>query len=229
MTTDWLSLVPVCDPWAYNAALICEDCAVKVCEDLDKKGVEDTGDTNDYPQEVVNGNESDSPDHCDFGARCINAIKIPGGTNKIGCPLSCRLTRDGVAYVRNSIAEHILFGSAHQKGVGRLWLHLFGSYLEDVPLIPLLKQPVPVPPVLKRALGHRVHYVVLFPQVFTDLAHVYGGGTTKDSSAAILWRLSIDSNGRLEDPRTVAVPKSEAVEREVADLVEEAISEGAWD
>jgi hypothetical protein len=261
LATDWLEFVQPLRAYTYQAALICEDCARKVVDDPEKRtysSVADTGDSNDFPQPVVFRNETDSPDHCSFGPKCANAVKMPGGSFRIGCPLECCLTRDGLDYVRESIATHILFGSPHQKAMGRLWFYLFSSdlkndSLESRTLISLLKQPVPLPPLLKKALANTseiprscgpgrqlnlVRELVLSPQVFTDLEYVYGGGIEKSDSSqcdpggrdlgAVLWRLSIDSRGQLEDPRSVGLPQSEALEREIEDLLDEAISEDAW-
>jgi|SRR5271157_4574513 len=228
MSTDWLSLVPVCSAYAFNAALICEDCAGGVIEDLRKRGIEDTGDTNDFPQEVGGRNESDSPDHCDFGHRCLNTVKVPGGSS-IGCPLECQLTPDGVKYVRGGIADHILFGSPHQKAIGRLWYRLFKDSLDGGPLVKLLESSGAFPPSIKKALGSQIHLPTFIPEIFTDLNYVYGGAADRDGRQTILWRLAIDSLGHYVNPEIVGIPASETTERDLGDLLEEAISSGAWD
>ena len=57
------------DAYMYNADLICEDCGNKIVEQLEKKGIENTGDSNDFPQGPYSdgGGESDVPQHCKVG------------------------------------------------------------------------------------------------------------------------------------------------------------------
>lgn len=51
--------------YMYNADLYCDDCGAKLVEDCDARGDEDTGDSDDYPQEVSHlSDEADSPTHC---------------------------------------------------------------------------------------------------------------------------------------------------------------------
>ena len=38
MTSSWLDLVPVVDAFAFDADLICEDCAAQVIKELEAKG-----------------------------------------------------------------------------------------------------------------------------------------------------------------------------------------------
>jgi hypothetical protein len=225
-TKNWLDTVPICDPYAYQADVICEDCASQIIEALESKGVEDTGDANDFPQGMSSSEETDSPAHCGMHAKCVNAVQIPGG-NKVGCPLSCSLTREGVEYTRNSIAEHILFGTAHQKGVSQLWRHLYSDLIKDGPLIQLTDKILP--PAIRREVvvltrnGGKVS-----PQTFTDLDYVYG--TASDPLALTLWRLEIYADdagyGRLD---TAQLPPSESSENNSASLLEDAIRELAWD
>jgi hypothetical protein len=67
----------------YQADLYCEDCGETIADDLRAESVNDTGDSDDFPQEASNG-ESDSPCHC--------------GT--CGVFLENPLTPDGDSYVR---------------------------------------------------------------------------------------------------------------------------------
>ncbi len=75
--------------YAYQAAMWCDDCARAVMADLDAKGVEDTGDTDDYPQGDSSDGEADCPQHCD----------------DCGVFLENPLTSDGYDYVREAIAD----------------------------------------------------------------------------------------------------------------------------
>jgi hypothetical protein len=234
MSSNWLDLIPMCNGFAYNAAMICEDCAAKTIEHLEKQGIENTGDSNDFPQGPYTNNESDSPQHCDNGASCANAVQIPGG-KKIGCPLVCSLTEEGIAYVRRSIAEHILFGSAHQRGVSRLWWSLFHDSVEYGPLL-LLSRSSPLPKALRKSLLLSSPKTTnVLTTIFTDLESVYGGAVSRreDGESLVLWKLAIDESGHLPPASTpvptVQLPISELQERSLEDMLTEAISDGAWD
>jgi hypothetical protein len=232
MTSSWLDLVPVVDAFAYNADMICEDCAAQVIEKLEAKGVENTGDSNDFPQGPYSDNEADSPQHCGNLGHCVNAIRILRG-EKIGCPLTCTLTEDGIEYTRKSIAEHIIYGAAHQKAIGRLWWHLFHSSLEESKLIQLARSISPFPPPLKIALSTLASKnCPPLHEVFTDLEYIYGGSISKgeDGESLVLWRLGLDDRGQLIKPADHAqLPASEIEERSLEDIISDAISEGAWD
>ena len=234
MSSSWLSLVPIVDGFAYDADMICEDCAAQKIEQLEAEGIADSGDSNDFPQGPFPDNEADTPQHCGNHEHCVNAVKLPGGT-KVGCPLSGTLTEDGVSYTRNSIAEHILFGSVHQKAMGRLWWYLFSSAMDNGPLIQLTRPASIIPPAIKRALPHLTSKTChLLTESFTDLENVYGGAVSRgeDGTSLILWRLSIDDTGKLCSPATpvasVQLPHSELQERSLEDILSEAISDGAW-
>lgn len=233
MDSNWLSLVPVCAPFAYNAAFICEDCAARTIDKLQAKGIEDTGDSNDFPQGPYPDNESDSPEHCDNGEHCVNAVKIPGG-KKIGCPLSSCLTEAGVAYIRNKIGEHILFGSPHQKGVGRLWWHLYQNAIDAEPLLRLITQPVPIPRQLRQALApilpKKGKSTQIIAEIFTDLKYLYGGSFGNGEPPSLgLWRVPVDNLGKLGPAEVVLLPVTEINERPLETIINDAISDGAWD
>lgn len=78
------------DAYIYQADIYCEPCAEKIVRSLERKGVEDTGDSDDFPQGVVSGGgESDSPHHC---AKCNEFLENP-------------LTSEGYAYVEEAAEE----------------------------------------------------------------------------------------------------------------------------
>jgi hypothetical protein len=202
--------------------------AGEVGSDHGNSGIEDTGDSNNFPQGPYADNESDTPDHCDNGEWCKNAIQIPGG-KKVGCPLGTFLTKDGVKYTREKIAQHILYGSAHQKGVGRLWNALYRNALDNTPLISLTGKRT-VPTVIVDALSELVlaqPSARIVTETFTDLNFVYGITTSVDQTT--LWRLEIDDYGKFGNLAVIGLPASEGQERTPEDLITEAISEGAWD
>jgi hypothetical protein len=229
MSTSWLSLVPVCEPFAYRGNLICADCAKQVRSELEGNNVGDTGDTNDFPQD--GSNEADSPQHCGYGDKCVNAVKIPNG-RKIGCPLNTQLTEDGIAYTRDKIAENILFGTGGQKGIGRLWLHLYGDSIGEVPLIQLTKDATILPAQLSKALTPLLKspHTNLLSETYTDLNYIYGGaiwGGFRESLT--LWRLSISDTGDFTTLDQVLLPSDMPSGESLEAILADAISESAWE
>ena len=220
-----IDLVPICDSYAYQADLICEDCALQVTEELDTKGVEDDGDTDTYPQRVQS-NECDSPPHCGNHDKCVNAVEILSG-KKIGCPLECSLTSDGSNYVAKNVAEHLLFGSNHQRGVALLWRHLYRNYLRDVPLMELSTKKFPSTLTKKVVHLTRDMHLTLCPETFTDLWHIYG--CAHNQYHTVLWKLEVTDDGGFTSLQIVMLPPSERNERPIRDMVVEAVSEDAWE
>jgi hypothetical protein len=109
-------------PYAYQADMYCDDCARAVIEELDRQGIEDSGDTDDYPQYDA-GSEADSPCHCGNHGDCVNAIEVDG--HKIGDWLGNDLTSEGERYVTEAV----------RAGSGLccdLWRELY-SYLDFDP------------------------------------------------------------------------------------------------
>ena len=64
------------DTYAYNAALYCEACIKPIKAALDADGTEDNGDSNVYPQYIIEegGGEADSPQFCD---QCHEFLENP--------------------------------------------------------------------------------------------------------------------------------------------------------
>jgi hypothetical protein len=94
--------------YIYQAALWCDDCGEAIRKRLNEagEGPEDPGDetsydSDDYPKgPSPDDDESDSPNHCESGAECPNAILLDDGT-KVGAIVS-GLTDEGIAYVRGA-------------------------------------------------------------------------------------------------------------------------------
>ena len=224
-------MVPICsDVYVYQADFLCEDCASKIIEQLKKKHIEDTEDSNDFPQGPYSdgGGEADSPHHCGMNEKCINKVHVPGGVS-IGCPLGNPLTSEGVVYVRDAIAEDITNESAHKRGVGRLWAHIYSDVLRDHALrridlarTPIANSLIKVLAEHKKAKGGKV-----LSEIFTDCSYVYGG--TSAPNTIILWRTEANDTGGFNPLETILLPSSEAHERPLQEMIEEAISEGAWD
>jgi len=93
------------DVYVFQAALYCEACGKALVRDLRQHGVEDTGDSDDFPQGPFpdGGGEADTPQHCDSGAQCLGAEVIGG--RRVGAFLENPLTGDGETYVRQSLEE----------------------------------------------------------------------------------------------------------------------------
>lgn len=213
--------------YVYSADMICEGCGVKLIRKLETKGIEDTGDSDDFPQGPTYGeNESDTPSHCGNAEVCVNALKIPGG-KKVGCPIKTYLTEDGVAYTREAILRDILQEDDHPRRVGRLWFELYANSMPEARLERLTDHEIP-PRLWKAVSGIPRHeQAIVWGETWTDLAHVYGGAQSPDSM--ILWRLVIDDLGDFKDLQLVHLPESEAAERSLEDMLTEAISADAWE
>lgn len=106
--------------YIYQAALLCEDCGVKVKDHLDQQGDapadpedEYSYDSDDYPKGPYSegGGESDSPSHCDI---CHEFLENP-------------LTEEGDQYVRDAWADGIFY--VHGPGPAvQEWYHYY-TYL----------------------------------------------------------------------------------------------------
>jgi hypothetical protein len=99
--------------YAYQAEHWCDSCGEEIEKSLRRKGVEDTGDSDDFPQYFEDAyEEADSPCHCGSGEDCLEAISLeePGKMRKskvrrVGAIVCKRLTSDGVEYVKESHAR----------------------------------------------------------------------------------------------------------------------------
>ena len=88
-------------PHAYDAALFCDECAADIIDDCKARGIEDSGDSNDYPQWDSSSGESDCPEHC---YECHEFLENP-------------LTSDGHEYLRAAIANDIATGRSDSVAV----------------------------------------------------------------------------------------------------------------
>ena len=101
--------------YAYNAEMICDNCANAVMKELDSEGIEDTGDTNEYPQ-YANSDESDSPDHCGHCGHC-------------GEFLGNDLTTDGYDYAKEIIDDDVRAGRTDSVAC-TVWAPYYGISIE---------------------------------------------------------------------------------------------------
>ena len=115
--------------YIYQAALYCEDCGESIRKELEASGKapadpddETSYDSSDFPAGPYpdGGGEADSPQHCDSGSECLDAVTLPCG-DKIGAWLENPLTEDGVKYVVSAIREDLVSNDEHKRQVGRLW------------------------------------------------------------------------------------------------------------
>ena len=95
----------------FQADLWCDSCGQAIREDLDAEGKrpedpedEYSYDSDEYPKEVGDPGESDSPSHCGAGEECLEAEVLPSG-RKISALLSTSLTSDGAEYVKEAVVE----------------------------------------------------------------------------------------------------------------------------
>jgi hypothetical protein len=93
------------DVYVFQGALYCCTCGEALVRSLRERGVEDTGDSDAFPQGSYpdGGGEADTPQHCDSGAECLAADEI--GNHRVGAFLENPLNGVGDAYVRHAIAE----------------------------------------------------------------------------------------------------------------------------
>lgn len=230
MPSNWLNMVPTSDDvYMYQAALLCEDCGKRVMKELDELGQEDTGDSEQYPQGPYGdgGGEADSPNHCDNGRQCINAVAVPGGV-PIGCPLGNPLTIYGAKHLIGTIAEDVLRLDDHARAVGRLWRSLY-PHAEPSHLIPIKHERGVTSPSNFRQVLDTLDPKMAVPQMmFTDLDYVYGCAHHPRENY-LLWRMQITPEGNFANLETIELPEGESRERGLEDAIEEAVRDGAWD
>ena len=109
----------------YQADVWCDDCANAIRRRLLDEGRapecredEDLYDSDTYPKYIPDDVESDSPEHCAAGEKCLNAIELPSG-HKVG-QLFGSLTVEGYERVREAALED-------NDEVVRLWVKHFES------------------------------------------------------------------------------------------------------
>ena len=226
---SWLDNVSPCtDVYVFQAALLCSDCAEAVIEELEKEGQVDTGDSDSWPQgpHGDGGGEADSPQHCDAGPKCKNAVLLPN-YKKIGCPLGNGLTSNGQKYVIESVARSCVEDKQSQL-VGRLWMKIY-DYLKVNQLIRIPADYIA--PKLERALGwlKSDDHTRYRNELYTDLRHLYGAAFSDTGAKITLWRLELTANGGFTDLSVVHLPGQESPARTIEDMLDEAFAEDAWE
>jgi hypothetical protein len=235
--SNWLDSVPVSEEaYAFQGELLCEDCGRAVAEELSEKGVEDDGDSSTFPQGPYpdGGGESDSAQFCGRGRKCVNAVGVAG--KKVGCPIQCPLTSEGVAAVVESVLADMFSRTKYGNMVGRLvrlvWAGSLGvvaparvkpRYASDLP-----------DTLVKACKAHHVQHRLrdlnregFRDFTYADLDHAYV--LYEHDGVVDLCRSAVDDEGNFQKIEVASVPLQVARGRDPGELVAEAVDEGAWD
>jgi hypothetical protein len=88
----------------FRGDVYCQPCGLQYVDECDRRGVEDNRDTDTYPQQALNNEEADTPQHC---ADCDEFLENP-------------LTDEGRQYVTDKIRER-----RGRKSILRLWKEFY--------------------------------------------------------------------------------------------------------
>jgi hypothetical protein len=243
--SNWLDSVTVSDSaYAFDAELLCEDCGQAASEELSGKGVEDDGDSGTFPQGPypdaagpggASGDyAADSAQFCGRGRECVNAVSVAG--RKVGCPLQCSLTSEGVSAVVESVLADMFSRARYSNLLGRLirtvWADNLGAaapariksrYVDNLP-----------DSLMHQCKIHHSRHSLHSPGsegfrnfVFADLDHAYLLYVHGD--VADLCRSAVDDEGNFQEIEVASVPLQVAEGRDPGELFAEAVDEGAWD
>jgi len=112
--------------YIYQADMWCDACGRAIRARLHDEGKvpsypdrEYTYDSGEYPKRANDHDEADTPQHCAAEKDCLNALTLANG-HKVGL-LFGELTRNGVEYVKEAIAEG--------GEVAALWKEHYADYL----------------------------------------------------------------------------------------------------
>ena len=116
-----------------------------------------------------------------------------------------------------------------------MWANIYSDVLHNCPLhrIDLTKTSIAnsLIKILERYKNTKKSKIL--PEIFTDCSYVYGGTTPNEYNPSPeetnLWRIEPNNTGGFNPVESIALPASEIHERTLQDMIEEAISEGAWD
>jgi len=96
--------------YIYCADIYCDSCGEDICRRLTEEGFapddpndERSYDSGEFPKNVGEWEESDTPTNCGSGEDCLEAETLPSGY-KIGKQFG-ELTGEGVRYLKEAIAE----------------------------------------------------------------------------------------------------------------------------
>ena len=113
--------------YIYQAGIYCDFCGETICDELTIEGHapddfagESTYDSDEYPKQISDDEESDSPQNCGNGKHCLKAEVLPSG-RKIGKQMS-QLTPAGVKYLKRAIARG--------GEIAEFWAEHYEAYLQ---------------------------------------------------------------------------------------------------
>jgi len=225
---SWLDMIPVSTTvYAFQAALLCEDCGTTMVNYLKEHGVVDDGDSGTFPQGPFQdgGGEADGPQFCDRGRECVNALGMTPHGRKIGCPLDNPLTSDGALTLVQMIKSDLVSSDAHQRLVGRLLAKVWQPYAVPAehlgPWDPRKKMPYFAVRKLLNELGLKVARPVAL-----DTESIYLVAE-KDNDASYLLRSAVNDDGSFTKVDSIIVPTSASYDP--YELVAEAVTDSAWD
>lgn len=229
---SWLDLVPVStDAYAFQAALLCEDCGQALADHLREKGTEDDGDSGNFPQGPYpdGGGESDSTQFCDRHKDCVNAVEVAG--HKVGCPLGNPLTTYGAESLREAIVEDMFSRKKYSQMLSRLLRRVWGPYAEQAPSRVKPRYADKLPESLLRLCKeyHSRHTGAkgFHSQVFADSDHAY---LLYETSLTLdLCRSEVSDEGEFADFEVFQLPIGETRGHSFDEIVASAVSDMVWD
>lgn len=253
--TDWTSFIsPTEETFVFKAALWCESDGRAIRKEIERSGKspEDQkhADSDDWPAGPYpdGGGEADSPQHCDAGETCLEAIKLPYG-GKIGAWLGNDLTEEGVDATLEMVRDDLNRADEHARQVGRLWRRLYDNSFDDrqrdelVELEGPLRAGTPAQ-VLSQFVEGTEGGVV--QKVFFDLDHIYAiGGVAKSRRHQLglpgtdvpekavfrdvaIWMVSATPDGNFTDPEKAMRPAEVFEDRPIEEVLAEIIEEEDW-
>jgi hypothetical protein len=132
--------------FVYQSEVWCDDCGKQLCDALRDAGKapeneldETSFDSDDFPKEASDDDNSDSPTHCASNEDCLNHERLSDG-RRVGAILG-GLTDDGVKYVIERAAiddgsAKSIHGGLQVEGVSpcvQLWIETFDIELPALP------------------------------------------------------------------------------------------------
>lgn len=130
--------------YIYAADVYCEDCGQAICERIRQErkqaglsAIDESDpfsfDSYEFPKGPNDPGESDCPQHCGSGGRCINCIDLADidpdeSSGKIGAFLENDLTTDGVEYVVTSWLDNY----QHNPVVVNYWVQQYSEMGYDL-------------------------------------------------------------------------------------------------
>jgi hypothetical protein len=233
------------DAYIYQGDLICKSCARDLKKMLGDLGKEDTRDSGDYPQGPYSdgGGEADNPIHCGGERDCLESLDL-GNNVIVGKWLENPLTKDGLQYVAEKLADNFHSPSAQQRLLANFWRSVYHDDLMSWLAGRLIK--------LSTTTDQRRHE-------FVDCDYCYdvdtspnlgdqGHGSTsrafvlenfllghneKIHEATVptnsMTRWEIDNDGIQRRPRTVVVPEEVMKGSSPERMLRDAIDEGAFE